>query len=79
MEPRHCEGSEETHHNSSSRAWWVAHTFNTSVRETEASGSLQNWGQSGLHNEFLASQGYIVSKETKQPHIVGQCLGVKPS
>lgn len=33
----------------------------------------------GLYNEFLAGQGYIVSKETKQPQAVRQYLEVKTS
>lgn len=73
-----CE-NKDTQHNKNLQLGKVVHAFNSSVREIEARGSLGVRGQPGLYSEFLAKLGHIVSlvsKEEKQPHVAGQCLGV---
>lgn len=40
--------------------------LNLSMQEAEAGGCLWVWGQSGLHREFQASQGYLVRPCFKQ-------------
>lgn len=39
----------------------VTHAYNPSIQEAEAGGLLQVRGQSGQYNEFLATQGSIIS------------------
>lgn len=40
--------------------------FNPSTQEAEVRGYLGIWGQTGLHTEFQASQGYIVQPVSKK-------------
>lgn len=39
----------------------MAHTYNPSIQQSEAGGSLGIWGQSELHSKFQARPGYSVS------------------
>ena len=40
----------------------ILQAFNPRIQDAEAGGSLQVWGQPGLHNKFQDSQSYIIER-----------------